>query len=117
MSDFKWKNIVRCAVRNLPRHNSPLTAGRSYWFAVAELCGVGSTSAIELCEMFGIDPDQKMPMQLTSEDINSVLTGECRSYQDIKNLAPETIRTWQDLMSGHHIEEPRRAEQENKDDC
>lgn len=69
MSDFKWKNIVRCAVRNLPRHNSPLTAGRSYWFAVAELCGVGSTSAIELCEMFGIDPDQKMPTQLATDDV------------------------------------------------
>lgn len=72
MADFKWKNIVRSAVRNARLFNNPHVSQSPYWFAVAELCGVGSSSAIELCEMFGMDPHAKMPGVSTEENASDI---------------------------------------------
>jgi hypothetical protein len=64
---FNWEKIVRCVVRNCKWRVNRNLQGCSLWYAVAELCGMGSTSAIELCEHFGIDPHEKIPINETPE--------------------------------------------------
>jgi hypothetical protein len=96
MAEFNWENIVRCVVRNAKRQNTPHTSKSPYWFIVSELCGVGSTSAHELCERFGIDPAEKLPECEFDEVVRL-----CRAEMDDQTQGPsETCaKMWQ------HIEE------------
>jgi hypothetical protein len=59
--EFNFENILRCVVRNASRHVTARWSKHATWGIVADICGVGSTSAIELCKRFDIDPHKKLP--------------------------------------------------------
>lgn len=90
MSEFKWKSIVRCAVRNAARLglNSNKVSQSPYWHLVAELCGVGSSSAIELCEMFGVDPHAKIAALPTDANAKDVAAKSSRDILGIPEGRP-----------------------------
>ena len=64
---FNWENIVCSVVKNCKWRVNRDLQGCVLWHAVAELCGCGSTSAIELCEHFGVDPHEKVPEERIDE--------------------------------------------------
>jgi|CXWL01.1.fsa_nt_gi hypothetical protein len=55
----RFRAMLWCAVRNLQKHCRPPFAGRQrpLWALVADVFGVGSTTAHELCREFGVHPD------------------------------------------------------------
>jgi len=65
MGDFDFEKIVGCVVRNLQRvddtpqepRDEPGPVCGPTWAKVAWVCGVGSTTARELCRRFDVDPD------------------------------------------------------------
>lgn len=62
MIEFNWENIVRSAVFNIGRQRKvPHGDKTPYWHWVAELCGLGGASAIELCKRCGMDPHTALP--------------------------------------------------------
>lgn len=98
--EFKWEAIVRSAVRTAAMFSDEHLSGRPVWFAVAERCGVGSTSAIELCRRFDIDPHRTVPetrfervarlCEADMEDGYKDPVETCQSmFQHIMDAAPE----------------------------
>jgi hypothetical protein len=84
--DFNWENIVRSAVRNAGMFNNLHTGGSPYRFIVAELCGVGSTSAMELCERFGVNPHAILPpsdIEHLAAECWKAMSDETRSRDEI----------------------------------
>jgi hypothetical protein len=51
--------LVRNAVANAGARGRP----RSRWVAVLEVLAVGSTTAYALCQRFGFDPDETVPLK------------------------------------------------------
>lgn len=96
MSEFNWQNIVHVVVRNAKRFNNERTSKSPYWFIIAEMCGLGSTSARELCMRCGVDPDEKLP-ESTFDEIARL----CMAEMDDETQGPsETMsKMWT------HIEE------------
>lgn len=83
---FNWETMVRCSLRNLLRgqcFSTTHTSGSPFWFAVAELFGLGSTSAHELCRLYGIDPNQKMPESELDE-----VARKCSKEMEDQNQGP-----------------------------
>ncbi len=62
MREFNYQNIVGSVVRNIPSRcaENPYFIGHSVWFAVAEICGLGSNAACDLCIENGVDPHAKI---------------------------------------------------------
>jgi hypothetical protein len=53
---FNVKGILHCVVRNAVNKRTHKRTSKA-WAAVADVCGLGSTSATKLCRAVGIDPD------------------------------------------------------------
>ncbi len=53
IGDYSHENMVRRAVNNAA-HNFPKSTFN--WCAVQRIFGYGSTTSIQLCQHFGIDP-------------------------------------------------------------
>lgn len=97
--EFSFENIVRCVVRTAHRFNDEHMSGNPVWFAVAERCGVGSTSAIALCRRFGVDPEQiiektrwEKVAELCGKEMDDLDQGPsetcCKMWQHIEDNAP-----------------------------
>lgn len=92
MTEFNWQNIVGSTVRNLPTMlaESPHFRGHRVWFAVAEICGLGSTSACELCKAIGVDPDaivgrcRHCDWPLKAETKDGCTTGSCSQRPSVQ---------------------------------
>lgn len=71
MTTFHFENMARCALRNIQRPFCVRQfSGKPLWFAAAELLGLGRTSATELCVLFGMDPDLKLPIDELTMAVN-----------------------------------------------
>lgn len=53
----RYRRIIWSVVRNARWFRRDY-GGVVLWSVIADLCGLGSTSAIELCEEFSVDPHQ-----------------------------------------------------------
>lgn len=53
IGDYSMENMIRRAVMNA-KHNFPKTEFN--WCAVQKVFGYGSTTSIQLCEHFGLNP-------------------------------------------------------------
>lgn len=56
-------DLVKRAMMNLRNHEYD---SRPRWALVKDVFGVGSTRAEDLCERFGLDPDEKILGQVPS---------------------------------------------------
>ena len=54
--------LIESALRSLrlPHNHQRRWRGVVFWGLVAEVFGVGSTSACELCTKYGLDPHEKL---------------------------------------------------------
>lgn len=53
----RYRKLLWAVVRNA-RSYYPKGTKHARWIAVKDTCGCGSTSAMELCREFGVDPDE-----------------------------------------------------------
>jgi hypothetical protein len=57
VKDFPLESLVMRAIKNArARH----TGEHERWVAVSDTFGLGSTYAIELCQLYGMDPHEKI---------------------------------------------------------
>lgn len=55
-NEERYHRIIGCLLRNLAM-NRKVLKNQVFWSKVVDMCGVGSTSAHDLCREFNINPD------------------------------------------------------------
>lgn len=60
VSDISDAELVSRAVRNARSHSHRKGASHPRWVAVMDIFALGSTHSRQLCERFGLDPDEQV---------------------------------------------------------